>query len=242
MRIETNEKLARRNRRIAQYLFFASFAVLIGAFIITNQQALNPSTATEFLSIWLPTLILPIGLIITLISVRMTNLWVRQPRPESVLREGLKGMSNRTVLYNYYHIPARHVLIAPQGVFAITTRFQEGHFTVKGDKWSSPRGALAAFLRFFRQEAIGNPSQDAERAADHVRKLLAPIAPDIPVYPLVVFIDPRATFEAEDPIVPVLYAHPKMEPNLKEYMRQISAANYPTMTKAQIDAFESATL
>ncbi len=74
------------------------------------------------------TAILPIAFITTIVSVRMTNLWVRQPRPEVVIREGLKGLSNKSVLYSYYHFPARHVLICPQGVFAMVTRFQDGRY------------------------------------------------------------------------------------------------------------------
>src|SRR5690554_5817915 len=145
MRVETNQKLVRRNRRIAQYLFFFSLAVLIGAFIVANAQMFSgslpdPDTLEGTLALVLPTLVLPIGVLASLFSVRMTNLWIRQPRPESAIREGLKGLSNKSVLYNYYHLPARHVLICPQGVFAITTRFQEGRYTVTGDKWITHGG------------------------------------------------------------------------------------------------------
>jgi hypothetical protein len=36
MRVETNDNLVRRNRQIAQYLFFATFAILIGGLFIIN--------------------------------------------------------------------------------------------------------------------------------------------------------------------------------------------------------------
>lgn len=242
MRTVINDKLVRRNRRIAQYLFFFSFGVLIAAFLITNQQAFNPQSADPLLTVLLPSLVLPIGLITTLVSVRMTNLWVREPRPERVLREGLKGLSNRSVIYHYFHFPARHVLICPQGVYAITTRYQDGVFNVRGDKWSQQGGGLSALLRVFRRDGIGNPTLDAQRACEHVQKLIQPIAPNVEVRPLIVFTDPRARVIIENPTVPVLYASDDLEPNIKDFLRDVPKEKRVSLTPAQIEAFEKATL
>jgi len=164
MRIVTNTKLVRRNNRIAQYLFFFSLGVLILGFFITNQQLFGVevnSPEAETLILLLPSLILPLGLISTLFSVRMTNLWIRRPRPEDVLAENLKGLSNKSVLYNYYHFPARHVLICPQGIFAIVTRFQDGNYTVEGNKWRTHRSPLSRILSIFRLDSIGDPMPSA---------------------------------------------------------------------------------
>jgi len=241
MRTETNDKLARRNRQIAQYLFFASFGILILGLFVTNTQ-MNPESEGDLLPLLLPALILPLAFVATMISVRMTNLWVRQPRPEVVIREGLKGLSNKSVLYNYYHIPARHVLISPQGVFAMVTRFQDGRFSVDGDRWTTHKSALGKLIGIFRFDSIGNPTQEAERAAQHVRELLKPIAPDVPVQPLIVFFDPRADVTVTNPTVPVLYPDLKKRPNLKEYLRDVAREGRPSLTPEQIEAFEEATL
>jgi hypothetical protein len=243
MRVETNDKLVQRNRRIAQYLFFFSFGVLIAAFIITNQQAFNPSASADTtLIVLLPSLVLPIGLITTLVSVRMTNLWVREPRPERALKDGLKGLSNKSVLYNYFHLPTRHLLICPQGVFAITTRFQDGNFTVKGDKWSTQSSALSTFTRIFRRDGIGDPMQEALRSVEHAKKLLQPVAPGVDVKPIIVFVDPRARLTIENPTIPVFYADPELKPNLKDFMRDFPKESRTTLTPEQIKAFEQATL
>ena len=247
MRIEINDKLVKRYRRIAQYLFFVSLAVLIGAFIFTNQQALSPNppgpdTLAGTLLLLLPAIVLPLGVITSMVSVRMTNTWIREPRPERALKEGLKGLSNKSVLYNYYHFPARHVLICPQGVFAIATRFQDGQFKVEGDKWTTYGGALSGLTRFFRRDGIGNPSEDARQAAAHVKKLLVPIAPSVEVRPLVVFIDPRASVEIINPIVPVLVADAKSEHSIKNLLRDMPKEDRQPLTPAQIQAFEDATL
>jgi hypothetical protein len=240
MRTETNTRLVQRNRRIAQYLFFFSFGVLIAAFIANFN--FDP-TATDNTALFvLPLLALPIGLIATLASVRMTNLWIREPRPERMLREGLKGLSNKSVLYNYYHFPVRHVLVCPQGVFAITTRFQDGSYTVNRDRWVTEGGALNAFMRAFRRDGIGDPTTDAIEAAHHVKKLLQPIAPEVEVKPLIVFVDPRARLTVEDPVVPVLYASPKQKPNLIDYMRSFPRDQQNSLTPEQIESFEAATI
>lgn len=242
MRVETNESLVRRNRRIAQYLTLFSFGALIAALFINFQPVFNPETVENVLILLLPSLILPIGLVTMLIAVRYTNLWVREPRPEKALREGLKGLSNKSVLYNYYHSPAQHVLFSPQGVYAIVVRYQDGVYTVRGDRWQTHGGLFSAFTRLLRRDGIGDPNFDAQRAAAHVKRLLQPIAPDVEVHPLIVFIDPRVSLTIEDPTIPVLFTNPKMEPNLKDYMRHAGRSENSPLTPQQIEAFEEATL
>jgi hypothetical protein len=242
MRTVTNDKLVLRNRRIAQYLFFLSFGVLIGSFIITTQQGLDPANTDPTLSLVIQTLVLPVGLVLVFSSVRMTNLWVREPRPERVLKEGFKGLSNRSVIYHYFHIPARHVLICPQGVYTITTRFQDGLFSVNADRWSQAGGGLSALLRVFRRDGIGNPTLDAKRAATHLGTLLQPIAPNVEVRPLIVFISPRARIDITNPTVPVLYASDDLKPNLKDFLREVPKEARVSLTPQQIEAFEEATL
>lgn len=240
MRVETNEKLVRRNRQIAQYLFFFSFGILILGLLLTNQQAASLQADDLVLGGVVPALVVIIAFISTIASVRMTNLWIRQPRPETALREGLKGLSNKSVLYNYYHFPARHVLVAPQGVFVVTTRWQDGRFSVNGDDWRTHKSFVSRLFTAFRFDSIGNPTRDALRQAEHVKKLLEPIAPDVPVQPLVVFTDPRAHITIENPTVPVLRAQDKLDPSIRAFMRQTERRL--TLTPDQIAEFERRTL
>ncbi len=240
MRVETNMALVRRSRQIAQYLFFFSFGILIVGLLLTNQQSASLEANDILLGGILPALVVVIAFIATIFSVRMTNLWIREPRPERALAEGLKGVGHKAVLYNYYHLPARHVLIAPQGVFAITTRWQDRRYSVTGDEWKSHRTLLSRIFTAFRFDGIGNPTQDAIRNAEYLKKLIEPFAPDVPVRPLIVFTDPRATITIEDPTVPVLRAQDKIAPSLKDYIRD--AERMPTLTPAQIAELEQRTL
>lgn len=244
MRIETNHRLVRRNRRLAQYLFFFSIAVLIGSFIYVNSQALGgrlpePGSLEATLSLLLPALVLPFGVISSMISVRMTNNWIRQPRPEDALQAGLKGLSNKSVLYNYLHMPLRHLLICPQGVFAITTRFQNGSYRVDGERWKTEESVFGTLTRFFRRDGIGQPASEARHQATRIQELLPE---GIRVRPLIVFVDPTVSLVVNDSPVPVLHADSKREPNIRDYLRSIPPEERQSLTSAQIRDFETATL
>jgi hypothetical protein len=253
MRIVTNKKLARRNRQLTSYLFFGTFGALILGFIFIN-SALVTGEEPSNLIILAQAAILPVAFILTIISVRMTNLWAREPRPENAIAEGLKGLSNKSVLYNYYHFPARHVLICPQGVFAIVTRWHDQKFLVKDGKFSSRRNMISKFFSSMRFDGVGRPFQEAEHAKDRVMQQLQEIAPDVVVQPLVVFIDSKAEIEIEGQTeIPVLYADPKNKLSLKLYLRDVKRqlaseqtdktnADLMPLTDAQIEAFEQATV
>jgi len=242
MRIETNEKLVRRNRQIAQYLFFVTFAVLIGGLFIINQQTASTEDTFSFIVI-AQALLLPVAFISTIISVRMTNQWVRVPRPENVIREGLKGISTRSVLYNYYHNPARHLLVTPQGVFVIITRYHDGKFIVEDDKWRANRTLLLRIVNLLRFDGLGNPMADVQRAVAHAQKLIHAIEPNVEIHPIIVFTDPRASVEVISSSVPVVYYNGKKTIPLKETIKDYSTADKrDPLTPDQIAAFEATTL
>lgn len=222
MRVETNWRLVKRNRWLANGLFFFSMGVLLVGFFVANTQltTLDSDDPSLVLTLFLPWIVLPIGLISTLVSVRMTNLWIRRPRPEVVIQENLKGINKRSVLYNYFFLPARHVLVTPTGVFAFVTRYQEGFYVNRGDQWFSPGGPMRWLLRFLRRDDVGNPTQEALRAADYVRSMLKSAGQDVEVQPVIVFVDPRARLQLEDPLVPVVYADDRLKPNLRDYLRE----------------------
>ncbi|MFN8377127.1 MAG: nuclease-related domain-containing protein [Anaerolineae bacterium] len=238
MRILTNARLAGRNRRIAQYMFFVSLGVPMAGLLLINMDMKSP-TALLFSSI-LPFIVLPLAYVVMIVSIRMTNLWVREPRPEAAIQAGLKGISNKSVLYNYIFMPVRHVLITPQGVFSMTTRFQEGMFACHGSTWTSNRRGTARLMTLLRMDSIGNPTADALKAKAKIEDLLKEIAPGVTVQPLIVFVDPKVGFEAIDPEVPVLHAVNKDLPNLKDYLQSVASEKLPTLTAEQIEAFERA--
>lgn len=251
MRVETNQRLVDRNRKFATYLFFFSFAVLVVGLLVINPTLLGGQVDTSILSLILPIIVLPVAFITTMYSVRMTNLWVRQPRPEEAIRENLKGIGSKSVLFNYYHFPARHVLIAPSGVYAMVTRWQGGgprgrtaYFVNEGEQWRTNRGLLVRLFSILRFDSLGNPTEDARKAAAYVQSLLADIAPGVQVQPLIVFVDPNVQVDLRNPAVPVAFTSNRQPPSLKDFVRGKQRPNVATMpmTPEQIEAFTRKTL
>jgi hypothetical protein len=192
-----------------------------------------------------------VAFILTLFSIRMTNLWARRPYPDESLNEGLKGLSKKSVIYHYYHIPARHVLISPQGVFAITTRWQNGKYEVDGDRWVTKANPITRLLATLRMDGVGQPSKDAKYAAEHVQKLLRESGSDssITVQPLIVFLDSKAEIKIEKENVPVVFASIKHDNSLTDYLRSLNREVEKTkrgavmpLTEQQIASFEALTI
>lgn len=244
-----NNKLVERNRRIASGLFLGTFLVLAGSFIYFN-YAIFTGTGDSDILLLAQALALPLIFIMTIVSIRMTNNWNREPHPETALAEGLKSLSKKSIIFHYYHGSARHVLIAPQGVFAIVTRWHEGKFTVEGDKWKTEKSAISRFFGAMRMDGVGNPNEDAKKAATYLQKLLKDIAPNIEVQPLVVFVSPKVDLTIIDPSLPVLYADESREPSLNTYMRNLNEQQRPDkqakvklpLSDEQIEAFKKATV
>ncbi len=238
MRVVINQRLVRRSRRIAQYSFFVTLAILVAGLFVTNA---TPATNNPLLLL-APLIVLPIAMAATVYSVRMANLWLREPRTEDVLQRGLKGISNRSVLY-HYALPARHVLVAPQGVFTFTVRPQDGRFRVDGTNWTREGGAFSKFMRFFRQDNVGNPHRDALRDAAAIQQLVDQVAPEsgVTVQPVIVFTSPQAEVEVSESPIPVVHADTKKRPSLKTYLRDVKKENnHATLSAEQIEALERA--
>jgi hypothetical protein len=233
MRVVINQALLDRYRRISHILFFVSLAGMGIGFFYTWTS--NPNGQTSQLSC----LILPILLLMTLTSVRMANMWIREPRPVNVLSDALKGMGRKYSIFHHV-LPAPHVLIGPEGVFTIKPVWQDRPFRVQGKKWHGDEGLLRKLNGYLRQDLLGNPFNDALFEAQQVQKLVDKIAPDsgVEVQPLVVFIHPHAEFEADEPAIPVLYADSKKKPSLRNYLRDVKYENRATLSEEHLDRID----
>lgn len=246
MRIEINERLVRRNRSVAQYAFIISMGIWLFGLFVTMRPLLGDRFASDDFA-WLdilPTFVLPIGLIIALFAVRMTNLWVREPRPENVIRNGLKGVSKKSILYHYYHSSAKHVLIVPQGIFVLITLYQTGRISINGRKWKQERSLVERLLGLFRMDGLGYPHDQAVFAVESVQKLLKPIAPSCEITPLVVFLNPQVQLEEQENSLMIVFADENHPNSLKNYLRSLPTAkngNLP-LTIEQIEQFHQHTL
>ncbi|MBN1563638.1 MAG: hypothetical protein JXA10_07360 [Anaerolineae bacterium] len=232
MRVVINEAQIKRNRQFSHILVIVSLAgMVIGFFYNFSADPSQSSQITCF--------VMPLLLLMTLTSVRMSNNWIREPRPENVLSDGLKGFGQKYTVFHYL-LPAPHVLIAPEGVFTIRTVWQDRPYRVEGKKWHGEEGLMKKIGGYMRQDLIGNPFQDALIEAQQVQKMVDKIAPDagVEVQPLIVFIHPAASFEAEDPLFPVLYADNKKKLSLRNYLRDQKDAGRATLTDEALDQID----
>jgi hypothetical protein len=234
MRIVTNSKLAARNRKIATNMFLLTFVLLIGGFIFINIGLFtgDAAAARDPLLLTAQFIAIPLAFVLTLFSIRMTNLWARRPYPDEAINEGLKGLSKKSVIYHYYHIPARHVLFSPQGIFAITTRWHNGKYSVEGNRWRTKAGPMTRLFATLRMDGVGQPTLDAQNAAEHLQKLLADVGITTPVQPIIVFLDSKAQVDATNSEVPVVFASIKHENSLTDYLRDLSREAEPAQKRS----------
>ncbi|MBI5957309.1 MAG: hypothetical protein HY866_01145, partial [Chloroflexi bacterium] len=232
MRVVINQKLVDRNRKMAHFMFFISLAGMGIGFFYT--WTADPNSQTSQLSC----LILPMLLMLTLASVRLANLWVREPRPVNVLNEALKGLGKKYTLFHHL-LPAPHVLVGPEGVFSLTIVWQERAYRVKGKKWFGDEGLLRKLNGYMRQDLIGNPFTEATFHARETQRLIDKLAPGagIEVQPLIVLINPKAFFLADQPLRPVLYADVNKKPSVRGFLREQTTA-HPTLTQDHLDQLD----
>lgn len=96
MRIVTNKKLVKQNRQIATWLFLGTLVILVGGFIFINFSFFTGDVPSDWIILG-QVIALPVVFIMTIFSVRMTNLWAREPHPDKAIEAGLKGVSKKSI-------------------------------------------------------------------------------------------------------------------------------------------------
>lgn len=238
MRVVTNESKLKRNRQTATILFFVSLGVLFSGLI------LNAMTAATDLFLLVPCIVMPVGLLTTVFSVRLTNEYIRTPHPEDVIETGLKGIDKRSILFNHLP-PANHILVTPTCIYAMHALFHNRRFAVRKDRWIDSKrvGPLAPIFQYLKQENIGKPFQEAELAAARTQQIVdATLGEEkFDVLPVVVMVGPQVTLELENPQYPVVFGDARKKPSLKGLVREGKRDSTASLSDEQImklyDAF-----
>ena len=194
MRVTTNPKLIRRRSRLGMMASFGGIAVLaVGMFASFRQQYM-----------WVSLAALVVGFLLAQFGSYNLRRYGRSPRPDQVLEAGMKGFDDRYRLYAWT-LPVPFALLSPQGIYTFTTRDQIGQVSVTGSTWRT-KFSLGRVLTIFGQEGLGNPTVDAQAQASKLSEWIKGKLPDMAaeVRPIIVFIDPRAKLQVDEPTVPVL--------------------------------------
>jgi hypothetical protein len=193
----TNERTVRRGARLGKILTSAGLALLIAACVLV--LALK-----NVAYIWVPFLFLLLGVLAASIGMPNMNRWVRVPRADQALEQGLKGLDDRYRLYNYF-LPAAHVLLSPAGLFVLTAKGQDGEIHCEGDRCRRKFSAVR-LLRLMAEEGLGRPTAEGDAQVHALQQYLDKqgVGDSLEIQNLIVFYNPRAnlvTAETSRPVV-----------------------------------------
>ncbi len=216
MKIVTNNKYIRRNKKIGQFTTFGSLGILVIGFIISLQP--DPALFTYSL------LALVVGFIMSQVGIYFGNRWGRSPRPDEVLSAGLKGLEDKYTLYNFMTV-VPHLLVGPAGIWILSTFTQQGVITYDPGKkrWHQRGGNF--LMKIFGQEGLGRPDQDTYSLVQEFQKFVTKEV-DIPNLPtpqvaMVFLADPKkVSLVAPDSPVPAMHIE-----KLKDFVRKQAKEN-----------------
>jgi hypothetical protein len=210
VQVVTNDRLVKRESRIGAGLLGVTFFLLgLGLFLSFQAErwlpVLEQSVPSGFVQ-WVPIAITYAIVLVGMGFYYLGNARVRrygpQHRQDNRLRQLLKGLDDRYVLYAYLgrKLPD-YVLVGPSGVYVLTTRPQEGEITCRDDRWSSRGGLGRRIFGTLYGSPMGNPSYDTGQGVARVRELLRRNlpgdVPDPPVSGLIVFTGERVRLRVE---------------------------------------------
>jgi hypothetical protein len=207
MVILRDEKRIARLRRLSQYMSLIGLVALVIGLIMAFTAVPN--------YFFYQLLALLVGWLFSQVGVYLGHRYVRSPRPDEVLDEAVRKVARNGRLYHYL-LPAPHVLLLPQGIILFVAKFQGGKITAEGERWKQTGVGLR---KFFGQEALGNPSKEAEvmvgALANYLRKH-APEVEDVPIAPIIVFTSKTvAELNVKNANLPAMHAS-----KLKGFLRQ----------------------
>jgi hypothetical protein len=209
MKIITNEKKKRLNRRIAFAATLTGMAVLIGGLLINLKYPTQVSYSFGALIL---------GFLLAQIGIFFTNRWGRNPSTDTLLNQALKGLDLKYTLCHYF-TPTYHLLVGPAGIWVLIPKHLGGTITFVKGRWIH-RGA--SLLRLFGQEGLGRPDLELSYEIEKIQKFLQPLfnGEDVPpVRAALVFTNPKVNFDfdQEQPSAPTLTLD-----KLKEFLRKES--------------------
>jgi hypothetical protein len=222
MNIVTNEKMIKRNARIAQITTLAGMGALVVGmyFLFTRPEQYS-----------IPWIAVLVGFVLSQIGIYFSNRWGRRPRPDEMINAALKGLGGQHTLY-HYTTPTSHLLVGPHGVWVILPQYQRGTITYTKNRFRQKgAGFIHNYLRVFGQEGLGRPDLMAEAEIESVEKKLKKVLPEAdmpPVNAAILFTDERAVLEVDEAPYPTMLAK-----KFKEFIRKSSKTKGLTMERVK---------
>ena len=151
MKVYLNKGYVDRRSTVGKWASLLGLVVLGGGLFISL-------AIPQLFFVSLITLLL--GFILSNVGIYYANRYVRLDRPDAVLAQGLKGLDNRYVLYQF-RLPVSQVLCEPGGLTIFVLKTQEGQVLYQQGKWRNKQG-WGRLLRWIGQEGLGKPELEVE--------------------------------------------------------------------------------
>lgn len=209
MRIVTNHKLIKRNRKIGQFTTIASLAILIVGLVIS----FTPDPDTFMWSF----VALIAGFMLSQVGIFFGNRWGRSPRADEYLVQALKGLDDKYTLYNFTSAVS-HLLVGPAGVWALCPFPQIGTITYDEQKNRWVQKGVNFYRRWFMQEGLGKPEQEVQVNLNDIQSFLDKNAKieGLPTpMAAMVFTNSKAVVQAVNAPIPTLHLD-----KLKDFIRR----------------------
>ncbi len=190
MQLVANQQLVRNRVRLGLGLYVVSIGVLVAGLILTNQA---DTTGGFPYYAWLT---MPVGVLLWAIALSQLRRWGPHRKQTDELGKAIRGLDDRYKLYAFLasDLPD-YILVGPGGVQVIIAKSEGGPAICERDRWKKPDQNL--FTGLFGQP-FGNPSDDARRQLDGLRRVLAQEGlGDVPAGALIVFTNPKAHLRLE---------------------------------------------
>jgi hypothetical protein len=224
MKIVTNEERIAKGARLGKIMTFAGLGLLIIGLVVSLTMQNSPL-------LWLSFGFLLAGLLVSSIGTMNMNRWVREPRADQALAQGLKGFDDRYQLYNYT-LPAPHVLLSPTGLYVLTAMRQDGQIRLEGDKFHRAFSPVR-LLRFVAEEGMGKPFAEADSQVEVLQAYLEEndAGEGVDIQNALVFFNPNVQLSVSEPPRPVVL--PK---GLKKVIRKEQGQKLPPAQYTQLQA------
>jgi len=209
MNIVRNERLIKRNARIAQITMVSSLLILAGGMYLSFRY---PQEVGYSLTALL------VGFMLSQIGIFFSNRWGRRPRPDELLDQALKGLDSKYTLFHYTG-PASHLLVGPTGLWVLLPYYQRGTITYSKGRWRQKGGNF--YLKIFAQESLGRPEMEINGEVNSLMNFLKKHVSEeeIPsIQAAMVFTNPKANVEVPEEENPPAIAVPIAK--LKETVRK----------------------
>jgi len=165
MIINKNHEIIKKNKTISQVVLYSSLAILLIGLLWSFSSPDITQTVTAYL------ILIP-AYILVQISIYMANKWGRSPRPDEIIDQSLKGLSDQFALYHYV-TPVPHLLIGPAGIWIIKPYHHSGEIVYNSDKNRFEQtGGPNIISKLFAQESLPNIDKDSKKLLEKLSDYL----------------------------------------------------------------------